>query len=114
MLPSSPLCVEVETKKKTLWKKYNDVISDTTGLDTTCHDIEKTRQLLYEYAGKGLVEKLDDAFLEKAASVIDIGDDKVRTLQIEGLSKVWVLCRIILCSVMSIINADNIRMFDEE
>ena len=86
MLPSSPLCVEVEKTNTKLWKKYNDVISDTTGLDTTCHDVEKTRQLLYEYAGKGLVEKLDDAFLEKAASVIDIGDDKVRPLRIKVFS----------------------------
>lgn len=83
MISSSQKCVEVETTKAKLWKKYNDVISDSTGIDTGCHDIEKTRQLLYEYAGKGLVEKLDDAFLEKASSVINIGDDKVITYQWE-------------------------------
>jgi hypothetical protein len=40
--------------------------------------IEKTRHLLYEYAGKGLVENLDPTFFSKTIPFIDIGDDKVR------------------------------------
>lgn len=40
-------------------------------------DSETTRQLLYEYASKGLVERLDDDFFANTIDVIDIGDDKV-------------------------------------
>ena len=49
------------------------------GIDLELPDPETTRQLLYEYAGKGFVEKMDDKFFETTISVIDIGDDKVRT-----------------------------------
>jgi hypothetical protein len=80
MTTTSPMGLEVETTKAKVWRKYNDTMSGSVDIDMPCYDIEKTRQLLYEYAAKGFVEKLDDAFLEKAISVMDIGDDKVNSV----------------------------------
>jgi hypothetical protein len=81
-----PQGITMENDKLKLWKKYNDLLSDgTVENNLTCPesprlDTEKTRQLLYDYAGKGLVEKLDNDFFVTTSSVIDIGDDKVSCL----------------------------------
>lgn len=77
-LPSVPSSIEKSTLN--LWKKYNDLLSaeETSNINCPHFDIEKTRQLLYEYAGKGLVENLDPTFFSKTIPFIDIGDDKVR------------------------------------
>ena len=69
--PSSPKGLAVESSKQKLRKQYNEILLDDVNL-------ERTRQLLYEYAGKGLVDKMDDKFFEGTASIIDLGDDKVR------------------------------------
>jgi hypothetical protein len=73
----------MENDKLKLWKKHNDILSDgtvsnnLTSLESHNLDTAKTRQSLYDYAGKGLVEKLDNEFFKTTSSVIDIGDDKV-------------------------------------
>ena len=69
--PSSP-----SLHKCKLWKQCSANLSE--GIDLELPDSETTRQLLYEYAGKGLVERLDDDFFANTIDVIDIGDDKVR------------------------------------
>ena len=71
--PSSPTCLTTEATKGKLQKRHSDLIVE----DPNVVDIEKTRILLYEYAGKGMVEMMDDAFFETTQSVINIGDDKV-------------------------------------
>jgi hypothetical protein len=73
----------MENDKLKLWKKHDDLLSDgtvtnnLTNVESPSLDTAKTRQLLYDYAGKGLVEKLDNEFFETTSSVINIGDDKV-------------------------------------
>lgn len=68
--PSSP-----SLHKFKLWKQCSENLTD--GIDLELPDSETTRQLLYEYASKGLVERLDDDFFANTIDVIDIGDDKV-------------------------------------
>lgn len=68
--PGSPIGLSIESSKQKMRKQYNEILLDDVNL-------ESKRQLLYEYAGKGLVDKMDDKFFEGTASIIDLGDDKV-------------------------------------